>query len=173
MTTRIGRGLIVAAALLLLLAGCSTDGRNTEGVGGKGTGASLSRPMPLGQSTLDPSATREPPWVAGTGDRVFFAYDRSELTQEGRRTIETWATWLRQNPAASLTIEGHCDERGTRDYNLGLGERRAEAVRGFLVSLGVDARRVTIVSYGKERPAVVGSAEMAWSQNRRAVAVAN
>ncbi len=144
-----------------------------EGVGGAGTGPSLSRPTPLGQSALDPSTTREPPWVAGSGDRVFFAYDRSELTPEGRRTIETWAAWLRQNPGASLTIEGHCDERGTRDYNLGLGERRAETARGFLVSLGVEASRVIAVSYGKERPAVVGSAEMAWSQNRRAVAVAS
>lgn len=173
MATRIGHGLVVAAALLLLLAGCGTDGSSTSGLGGSGTGASLSQPTPLGQSTQSPSTTREPPWVAGTGDRVFFAYDRSELSSEGRRTIEAWAMWLQQNPSASLAIEGHCDERGTREHNLGLGERRAEAARGFLVSLGVDARRVTTVSYGKERPAVVGSAESAWSQNRRAVAVAN
>jgi len=173
MTTRIGQSLVAAAAVLLLLAGCSTDSGNTSTLGGTGTGTSLSQPMPLGQSTPAPSTTREPPWVSGTGDRVFFAYDRSDLTPEGRRTIEAWAVWLRQNPGASLTIEGHCDERGTREYNLGLGERRADAARGFLVSLGVDARRVATVSYGKERPAIVGSAESAWSQNRRAVAVAN
>jgi peptidoglycan-associated lipoprotein len=80
---------------------------------------------------------------------------------------------MKQHPAVSLTIEGHCDERGTRDYNLGLGERRAVAVKDYLVSLGIDTRRVTTVSYGKERPAVIGSAETAWSQNRRAVAVVN
>src|SRR5690606_13012106 len=105
------------------------------------------------------------------GDRVFFGYDRYDLAAEARATLEKQATWLQQYPNLVITIEGHADERGTREYNLALGERRANSVKNYLVALGVPASRITTISYGKERPAVVGSDEMAWSQNRRGVTV--
>ena len=110
---------------------------------------------------------------AKAGDRVFFAYDRSDITPEGRATLEKQASWMKTNASVTVTVEGHCDERGTREYNLALGERRANAVRDYLGSLGVGPNRMRTVSYGKERPAVVGSNEAAWSQNRRGVLVVN
>lgn len=109
--------------------------------------------------------------VVNVGDRIFFGYDQYDLSQEARDTLGRQATWLAQYPNLRVTIEGHADERGTREYNLALGERRANAVKNYLVALGVDAGRVTTVSYGKERPAVPGSNETSWAQNRRGVTV--
>jgi len=103
------------------------------------------------------------------GDRVFFEFDSSAITADAQETLRRQAQFIADNPDLRFVIEGHCDERGTRDYNLGLGERRANAVKQYLVSLGVNANRLTVVSYGKERPAVLGSNDWAWSQNRRAV----
>jgi peptidoglycan-associated lipoprotein len=110
---------------------------------------------------------------AQAGDRVFFAYDRSDITPEGRATLEKQAAWMKKNASVTVTIEGHADERGTREYNLALGERRANAVKNVLIALGIPAQRVSTISYGKERPAVVGSTEAAWAQNRRGVTVVN
>lgn len=104
-------------------------------------------------------------------DRVFFAYDSFELDDAAKATLGKQAAWLVQYGSVKATIEGHADERGTREYNLALGERRATAVKNFLVGQGVGADRVTTISYGKERPAVEGSDEAAWSQNRRGVTV--
>jgi len=103
------------------------------------------------------------------GDRVFFGYDSSELTGEGRAVLEKQAAWLNQYANVGVTVEGHADERGTREYNLALGERRAQAVKNYLVSLGVPADRLNTISYGKERPAVMGSDEESWAKNRRGV----
>lgn len=105
------------------------------------------------------------------GDRVFYEFDKSNLKPEARTTIERWAAWLKTYPQNRVIIEGHADERGTREYNLALGERRANAAMQYLVSLGIDANRLRTVSYGKERPAVLGSNENAWAQNRRGVIV--
>ncbi|MEK9661542.1 MAG: peptidoglycan-associated lipoprotein Pal [Alphaproteobacteria bacterium] len=105
------------------------------------------------------------------GDRVFFDFDKSNLKPEARTTIERWAAWLKTYPQNRVTIEGHCDERGTREYNLALGERRANAAKEYLVSLGISPNRINTISYGKERPAVLGSNEQAWAQNRRDVIV--
>jgi peptidoglycan-associated lipoprotein len=104
------------------------------------------------------------------GDRVFFAYDSSLLSPDAARTLQRQAAWLKASSAA-LTIEGHADERGTREYNLALGDRRATAVRDYLVAQGVAPNRIRTVSYGKERPAVVGNDESAWAHNRRGVSV--
>ncbi len=104
------------------------------------------------------------------GDRVFFDYDSSTLDQTDRDTLARQAEWLNQFPNVVLTIEGHCDERGTREYNLALGARRAASVREHLVSLGVSAARVETISYGSERPTCVESAENCWQVNRRGVA---
>lgn len=105
------------------------------------------------------------------GDRVFFGYDRYDLSDEARGVLEKQAAWLQQYANLSITIEGHADERGTREYNLALGERRANSVKNYLVALGVSPSRVNTISYGKERPAVLGSDESAWAQNRRGVTV--
>ena len=107
------------------------------------------------------------------GDRVFFEFDRFNLQAAARRVLERQADWLNTYANVSITIEGHCDERGTREYNLALGERRANAAKEYLASLGVDPGRVSTISYGKERPDALGSNEAAWSQNRRSVSVIN
>jgi peptidoglycan-associated lipoprotein len=162
--------LLSMFAAVLLLAACETasdESAATGGTGGVQTGT--------GVTSTEQARPRTPQeeLVAEVGDRVFFDFDKSDLKPEARRTIERWAAFLRKYPNLTVTIEGHCDERGTREYNLALGERRANAARNFLVSLGIEARRVATISYGKERPAVVGSNEAAWSQNRRAVMVVN
>jgi peptidoglycan-associated lipoprotein len=105
----------------------------------------------------------------GAGDRVFFTVDRSDLSPEAQETLRRQAEWLRRYSNLSVTIEGHADEHGTREYNLGLGDRRATATRNFLVAAGIPAQRIRTVTYGKERPAVVGSNEEAYAKNRRAV----
>jgi peptidoglycan-associated lipoprotein len=163
--------VLSAFAALMLLAACETasdQSAGTTGTGGAtaGTGtATTSRPGPRPGSQED--------LVANVGDRVFYDFDKSDLKPEARRTIERWAAWMKQYPNVTVTVEGHCDERGTREYNLGLGDRRANSAKNFLVSLGVEARRVATISYGKERPAVLGSNDAAYAQNRRGVMVVN
>lgn len=103
------------------------------------------------------------------GDSVFFAYDSVELSADARRTLERQAAWLRQYGSVRVIVEGHADERGTREYNLALGERRASVQKDYLIALGVAPDRLSTVSYGKERPATMGANEAAWSQNRRGV----
>lgn len=110
---------------------------------------------------------------ARSSDRVFFGYDSSVLTVEAQQTLDRQALWLRDNPGVKASVEGHCDERGTREYNLALGERRANAAKNYLVAAGVPASRLSVISYGKERPAVLGSTPAAWAENRRAVTVIN
>jgi peptidoglycan-associated lipoprotein len=112
-------------------------------------------------------------FVVNVGDRVFFTVDSSELTQQSVATLEKQAQWLRAYPRYTFTIEGHADERGTREYNIALGARRAQAVRDYLTSRGVQAHRMRTISYGKERPVAVCNDISCWSQNRRAVTVLN
>ncbi len=153
-------------AAAVLLAACSTAGSGTGSGTGSGGGAStatVAGPVPGSQEHL----------VVNVGDRIFFDLDKSDLKPEARTTAESVATWMNNYPAVAVTIEGHADERGTREYNLALGERRANSVRDYLVALGVNANRLSTVSYGKERPAVLGSNEDAWAQNRRGVFVVN
>ena len=111
--------------------------------------------------------------TVNVGDRVFFGYDQSELSSEARATLERQAAWLKQYANLTITVEGHADERGTREYNLALGDRRATSAKNYLLSLGVDASRIQTISYGKERPAVPDSSDAGFSQNRRAVTVVN
>jgi peptidoglycan-associated lipoprotein len=103
------------------------------------------------------------------GDRVFFAFDSSELNAHSKEQLKKQLTWLASHPHVKVTVEGHCDERGTREYNLALGERRAAEVAKFMEHHGLDKVRVETISYGKEKPAVIGNDEHAWSQNRRGV----
>lgn len=107
--------------------------------------------------------------ATNVGDRVFFAYDSSDLAPEATDTLARQVEWLNRYPNLQITIEGHSDERGTREYNIALGDRRANAVKNYLVSMGVSAARVNTISYGKERPAVVGADAASWAQNRRGV----
>jgi peptidoglycan-associated lipoprotein len=110
-------------------------------------------------------------FIVNVGDRVFFGYDEYNLTPEAQHTLQLQSEWLKKYPNFRLQVEGHCDERGTREYNLALGDRRATAVKNYLVSLGIPSDRVSTISYGKERPAVLGSNPSAWAQNRRGVTV--
>ena len=107
----------------------------------------------------------------GVKDRVFFATNESVLTTASRDTLRKQAAWLRKNSDVTVVLEGHCDERGTREYNLALGERRANAAKDYLMTYGVSSDRISIISYGKERPVDSGSSPLAWSKNRRSVTV--
>ena len=111
--------------------------------------------------------------LAAIGNTVYFGYDSSALTAAAEGTLARQAAFLNANPALMVTIEGHCDERGTREYNLALGERRAAAARDYLLAQGVDPARIRVISYGKERPVAAGSNETSWSKNRRAATVLN
>tara|TARA_X000001036_G_C20595406_1_gene772642 strand:- start:843 stop:1316 length:474 start_codon:yes stop_codon:yes gene_type:complete len=109
--------------------------------------------------------------ASGVKDRVFFATNKSVLTTAARDTLRKQAAWMRKKKDLSFTIEGHADERGTREYNLALGERRANAVKDYLMTYGISGKRLSVVSYGKERPVNSGSSPLAWSQNRRSVTI--
>jgi len=144
--------------------------------------AACSHTKPTGPATADSSTTSgsvEQTIVPGSardfqinvGDRVLFDYDRADLDDGDRATLQKQAAWLAKYPQVTLTVEGHCDERGTREYNIALGARRAQAVKEFLVSVGVNSSRLDTISYGKERPVCVESNESCYSQNRRGVSV--
>jgi peptidoglycan-associated lipoprotein len=174
------RNLTALAAALLLLAACgstpdavsdSTAGSAT-GAGGLGIGDGMSS-ADLGAGGFGTGGPVTPgsqeDLEVNVGDRVFFAFDSAALDDAARLTLERQASWLRQFPAVSVVIEGHTDERGTAEYNLALGQRRAEAARSFLVAQGVEPFRLQTISFGKERPADPGHNETAWALNRRAV----
>jgi peptidoglycan-associated lipoprotein len=150
---------------LLLLAACSSPPPEPPPPGPPGP------PGGTGSRNIVPGSQQD--LEASAGDRIFFAFDRSDISPEARETLSRQADWLRRYPNVTVTIEGHCDERGTREYNLALGERRAQAAKNVLVAAGIPAARISTISYGKERPAVVGSTEEAYAQNRRAVTVVN
>jgi peptidoglycan-associated lipoprotein len=142
-----------------------------------GACASRGEPAPTPTETAPPATDTAPrgptpgsaeDFRVSVGDRVFFGYDRFDLTPEARSVLERQAAWLRQYPNVRLLVAGNCDERGTREYNLALGARRAAAARDYLVSLGIDGGRVETVSYGKERPLDARANEEAWSVNRNA-----
>ena len=170
--------IFAAAAALLFLAACESGTSGSGGVIGSGSGPVLANPPGTGQAGIGQAGAprgvvpgSQEDLQQSVGDRIFFASDRTDLTPEARRTVDGWAMWLRQNPGVSATIEGHADERGTREYNLALGERRALSVRDKLMSLGISGDRITTISYGKEKPAVVGNTEEAYAKNRRGVFV--
>jgi peptidoglycan-associated lipoprotein len=163
--------ILTALAAALLLAACSSTPEETASTTGDGTTTTSSTTSGMTTTAVTPGSAAE--FVQNVGDRVFFGYDSYELTTDAQATLERQATWLKTYPAVTIVVEGHCDERGTREYNLALGERRAAAVANYLVALGVDPNRIQTISYGKERPAVDGHDETAWSQNRRGVTVPN
>ena len=165
--------IISLLAVLILVAGCSSTPKDTGSLATGGEGATGATVDTGGVDKLNqgPTPGTQQDLVVSVGDRVFFGYDKYDLTPEARATIEKQAQWLKTYPHINVSVEGHCDERGTREYNLALGEKRAQAERNYLVSQGIDASRIQTISYGKERPAVTGSDETSWAQNRRAVVV--
>jgi len=159
--------LVSMVAAAFLLAACESTPETAGNTSGGGAGSGATGTSTAGK--IVPGSKED--FVTNVGDRVFFAFDKSDLSADSRRTLERQAAWLKQWSNQRLTVEGHCDERGTREYNLALGERRANAVKDYLVAQGVSASRLSTISYGKERPAVLGSNEAAWAQNRRGVSV--
>ncbi len=167
--------LLSLFAAVVLVAACETAPKETSAASGIGRAGLNSGGTVTGTGSVRPGSQEDLASLGGqgTGDRVFFQYDRSDLTPEGRATLDRQAAWLKQYGQVTVTIEGHTDERGTREYNIGLGNRRATAVRNYLSALGVDGNRVAIISYGKERPSVLGDDDHSWAQNRRGVTVVN
>ena len=163
MTSKLKLTAVVALAALTLAA-CTNPNR---------FGGEVSANEGLSNSALDPAANPNSPayFQQTVGDRVLFAVDTSTLTDDGRATLAAQAQWLTANPSYAAIIEGHADEQGTREYNLALGARRANAVQEYLVSQGVAGNRLQTVTYGKERPIEVCSAEACYAKNRRAVTV--
>ncbi len=171
MTTRHGiRSLILLTAASMALSACASKAPKEL----PPTPGGVTTYTDTGSGTLQaPAPGSQGDFVAFTAgaDTVYFDTDRYNIDSTDAAALQTQAQWLMRYPAKRATIEGHCDERGTRDYNLALGERRANAARNYLVGLGVDGSRLATVSYGKERPVALGSDEASWSMNRRAVTV--
>jgi len=162
---------LAAAALAMSLAACASSEDPAESGGAaQQTNDNSNRQVATAPVSQFPPGSQEE-LNATVGDRVFFDFDRYDLLPEGRATVSAWANWMQQHPNVQVLIEGHADERGTREYNLALGARRANAIKDNLTALGISPARVGTITYGKERPAVLGSNPQAWSQNRRGVAV--
>ncbi|HEY0233959.1 MAG TPA: peptidoglycan-associated lipoprotein Pal [Afipia sp.] len=155
---RILQGFKLAAVLIVALSMGACANKN----GGAGDAMA---------SAATPGSQQD--FVVNVGDRVFFESDQTELSQQAMNTLEKQAQWLQQYNRYAFTIEGHADERGTREYNIALGAKRAQSVRNFLASRGIDSSRMRTISYGKERPVAVCNDISCWSQNRRAVTVLN
>ena len=168
--------IVAIAAALALTAGCgkkapkelppgpvgSEESSTTEGIGTEGQ---------VGTQIVPGSRADFLQSVGQGQDRIFFETDSYSVDDDDRRILDSQAAWLQANPSVRVTIEGHADERGTREYNLALGDRRANAARNYLQGRGIDASRMNVISWGKERPDALGSDESAWAQNRRAVTV--
>ncbi|MGB2163880.1 MAG: peptidoglycan-associated lipoprotein Pal [Candidatus Puniceispirillaceae bacterium] len=161
--------ILAVVAVTFLLAACETASQ----VSGDSASTSASNTASSSSSSSASAEKTSAEKLAQVGDTVNFDFDSAELTVSARSTLNRQSAFLSVNPDLMIVIEGHADERGTREYNLALGERRATAVRDYLVAKGINAARVRTVSYGKERPAVSGSDEAAWAKNRRATTVLN
>ncbi len=177
---------VIVFAALFLVAACETAPEETASTAGAGaaaettTSAGVSGEAVSAQPststeamTAGPTPGTQEDLVVNVGDRVLFDFDKAVIMAAAEKTLKRQAVWLKQYGGVTVTVEGHCDERGTREYNLALGERRANAVKNYLVALGVDAGRIATISYGKERPEALGHNEAAWSQNRRSVTAVN
>ena len=167
--------ILALIASVALIAACETAPEESAAA----SGAGASKPVVHDWGTYSspttaptkagPAPGSQEDLVANVGDRVFFDFDKYNLKADARETLGKQAAWLKKYPSVTVEVEGHCDERGTREYNLALGERRANAAKDYLVALGIDPNRVSTISYGKERPVALGHNEVAWGQNRRGV----
>jgi peptidoglycan-associated lipoprotein len=172
--------LMAATAAALALAGCAKKppkmlppppASGPADIGGQAGQGNGNGPGSGGVGTAALPGSRADFLASVPSDRVLFALDSYTLDEKDRAVLDAQAAWLARNPRAHVTIEGHCDERGTREYNLALGDRRANAAKNYLAGRGVDPSRMTVISYGKERPEALGSDEESWAKNRRAVTV--
>jgi peptidoglycan-associated lipoprotein len=176
MATLVGvKSVVIVAIVTLLAVGCAKRSQQVSGPAPGATGPSAEelrareeaeRRRRIAESQLASRPTTVTPG-SSVLDNVYFEFDQASLSQVAKDTLVRNAEWLRSNPQVRVQVEGHCDERGTAEYNLALGERRAEAVKNYLTSLGVDGSRLVTISYGKERPADPGHNEEAWARNRR------
>tara|TARA_X000000368_G_scaffold304433_1_gene242767 strand:+ start:1520 stop:2050 length:531 start_codon:yes stop_codon:yes gene_type:complete len=171
LTIQYYRNFITIIVATFILAACATTQPESTSSSGSSVSSSSGSTVSLvqdgvyvGDETIEMLAVDVP-------DRVFFAYDSYALTNAAQSTLSKQAKWLKANPSVTISVEGHADERGTREYNLALGDRRANAAKDYLMSQGISSNRVTTISYGKERPVKSGSNDTAWAQNRRSVTV--
>ncbi len=155
---KIFKNIFLVLMAAVILTACATTKKVTT------TAGQMQGDVYIGTDTVEYLAS-------GVPDRVFFATNESILTTRSRETLRKQATWLRENSGINVVLEGHADERGTREYNLALGERRANAAKDYLMTYGVSASRISVISYGKERPVDSGSNPLSWSKNRRSVTV--
>jgi len=160
--------VVMAISAVLLLAACSSKPAATGDTGATGTATTAPTTATVPQG---PAAGSVEEFTTSIGDRVYFGFDRYDLTAEAQSQLQKIAAWLKTYPQYRFVIEGHCDDRGTREYNLALGERRANSAKNYLIALGIDANRMQTISYGKERPVCTDSTESCWAQNRRDVIV--
>ncbi|MBX9729744.1 MAG: peptidoglycan-associated lipoprotein Pal [Sphingomonas sp.] len=158
---------IIIAAALVTTAGCTTKRKEALPPGPVGTTAPGYQPV--GDGIIPGSAADFLRSI--TSDTIHFALDQYDIDSEARAVLDSQAAWLTKYPNVPVTIEGHCDERGTREYNLALGDRRSNAAKNYLAARGISPTRITTISYGKERPIALGSDEASWAQNRRAVTI--
>jgi len=159
--------LLLSIFLVAGISACSTKPKDSADTSGSGSTSSASS---VEEESIIPGSQED--LIVNVGDRVFFDYNSSDLDEDAKELLQDQVAWIKQHDK-SITIEGHCDERGTREYNLALGEKRAQSVKNYLTQMGVSDSKVSTISYGKERPAVVGSNDGAWSQNRRSVTTVN
>ena len=165
--------ITTAISSLLLLSACETasqkvmSGTSASSSSSASASSSVDKKKSLFAAAKQTAADK----LIAVGDRVLFDYDSAKLDSGAKIILDAQSRFLRANTDLNFIVEGHCDERGTREYNLALGEQRATAVRDYLVIQGIDPDRIKVISYGKEKPAVVGSNSMAWSKNRRAVTI--
>ena len=181
---------LLSIFLVGFISACSTTPKDTADASGSGSSVSsdtvastelssgdasiledlINTPLGVLPESFKPGSQED--LIVNIGDRVYFEYNSADLDSDAQELLQDQVAWIKQNDA-SVIIEGHCDERGTREYNLALGEKRAQAVKNYLTRMGVSPARVSTISYGKERPAVIGSNDGAWSQNRRSVTTVN
>jgi peptidoglycan-associated lipoprotein len=170
--------ILALFAVAFLFAACETasnvSGDSASGSStGSSTGSATASAASSSSSSTAATQMSDAEKLAQVGNTVYFGFDSSELDGEAQATLDRQAAFLNVNPTMVVIIEGHADERGTREYNLALGDRRAVSVRDYLLAKGLNAARIRTVSYGKERPSVVGSNEDSWAKNRRAATVLN
>ena len=161
--------ILLSIFLAMFISACTTTPKESTDLTGSGSSSS-SESVSSDDSVIEPGSQED--LIVNVGDRIFFDYNSSDLDADAKELLQDQVAWIKQYDV-SVTIEGHCDERGTREYNLALGEKRAQAVKNYLTSMGIQSSKVSTISYGKERPAVVGSNDGAWSQNRRSVTTIN
>jgi len=168
--------IIALIGAVSLLSACETASQKVvtgSAASNNSTSSSASSSVDKNKSLFAKAKQTAADKLIAVGDRVLFDYDSSKLDSSAKILLDGQSRFLRANTDLNFIVEGHCDERGTREYNLALGEKRATAVRDYLVINGIDPDRIKVISYGKEKPAVVGSNGMAWSKNRRAVTIIN